>query len=266
MNRWTAAIPAVVAIAAFVVLPGSSAGPVTPVHRDHGSEAATTRIPRGNGARSEVIGRSVRGRPLVIRRAGTPDASFRVLAVGSIHGDERQGVRVIRRVRRLVRNRPLGFLLTTARTVNPDGLKARTRRNGHGVDLNRNFPYRFDPGLTGGYESGPGPASEPETRAVMRLARRERFDLAIWYHQPWGVTLVPCDSTRRAAALYARLSGLRGDSGCNTYFPGSAIGWLHHAFRTSAFVVELPGRALRRGEVARHARAILRLARRLRPS
>lgn len=263
MSRWTAA--AVVA-AVQVALSGqpSTAGPATPDLPVPGLATATTRTAPNPGARREIIGRSVRGRSLVIRRDGARDASFRVLAAGPIHGDERQGVRVIRRVRQLVRSHSRSFSLTTIKTVNPDGLRVRTRKNAHGVDLNRNFPYRFDPGLSGGYESGPHPASEPETRAVMRLARRERFDLAIWYHQPWGVTLVPCDSSHRAAALYARLSGLRGRSGCNRYYPGSAIGWLHHAFRTSAFVVELPGRVLRRGEVARHARAILRLAHRLR--
>lgn len=262
MNRW---VTATVALAAPVLLSGSTAavGAAPPEHAGQGFRAAAARPGPNAGLHREVIGHSVRRRAIVARRSGDPDASFRVLAVGSIHGDERQGVRVIRRVRRLVRGQSRSFGLTTIRTLNPDGLRARTRKNAHGVDLNRNFPYRFDPRLSGGYESGPRPASEPETQAMMRLARRERFDLAIWYHQPWGVTLVPCDSSHRAAALYARLSGLRGRSGCNTYYPGSAIGWLHHAFRTSALVVELPGRPLRQAEVTRHARAILRVARRL---
>jgi murein peptide amidase A len=145
--------------------------------------------------------------------------------------------------------------------VNPDGVAARTRGNARGVDLNRNFPYRFDPTLTGGYYPGPRPFSEPESRAVARISRRGRFDLAIWYHQPWGRTLVPCNGSRRAARRYARLSGLAARGGCGDHVPGGAVHWQHDRFRTAAFVVELPGRKLRRGEVRRHARAVARLGR-----
>lgn len=35
-----------------------------------------------------VIGRSVRGRPIVSVRFGPPDAALKVLVVGAIHGDE----------------------------------------------------------------------------------------------------------------------------------------------------------------------------------
>ena len=43
-------------------------------------------------------------------------------------------------------------------------------RNAHGVDLNRNYPYHWAD-LDGNYESGPAPASEPETKAMMRFLR-----------------------------------------------------------------------------------------------
>ena len=35
-----------------------------------------------------VIGESVRGRPIEVRRVGDPKADLKVLLVGSIHGDE----------------------------------------------------------------------------------------------------------------------------------------------------------------------------------
>lgn len=208
-----------------------------------------------------TVGSSVRGREVKARRDGHPEAGFRVLVVGSIHGDEPQGLRIVRELRRRAARHVRRFGLVTIGTVNPDGLAARTRKNARGVDLNRNFPFRFDPSLTGGYYSGPRPASEPETRMVMRLARRERFDLAIWYHQPWGVTLVPCDRSGQAATLYARLSRLRRSSGCDEYSPGSAINWLRHRLGVTAFVAELAAERLRAGQVRRHAWAVLRLAR-----
>ena len=144
-----------------------------------------------------VIGESVRGRPIEVRRVGDPRAPLKVLVVGSIHGDETQGHRVVRRLRGRYGERIRGADFWTITTVNPDGVAAGERRNAHGVDLNRNFSHGFDPTLSGGYNSGPHPFSEPESRAVKRLTKRVRFDLAVWYHQPWGETLVPCDSSSR---------------------------------------------------------------------
>jgi len=186
--------------------------------------------------------------------------------VGSVHGDERQGMRVVSRIRRDLAGRtgPKKIGIWTVKTANPDGTARDTRRNGRRVDLNRNFPYRWDGSLDGGYNSGPRPASEPETRAMMRFSRRAGFDLAIWFHQPWGRTLAPCDSQRRWAFLYARLSGLGTGGRCDRgRYPGSAVSWQHHALGTTAFVVEFGPGVQSRGVINRHARAVIRLARRM---
>ena len=188
---------------------------------------------------------------------------MKVLVVGSIHGDERQGHRVIRRLRGRYGERIRGADIWTITTVNPDGVAADRRGNAHGVDLNRNFSHGFDPTLDGGYESGPRPFSEPETRAVKRLSKRVGFDLAVWYHQPWGQTLVPCNSSRPYAMRYSRVSGLEPRRECEVYAPGSAISWQRHRFGTVSFVVELPGRRLHAGEVRRNARATLAVTRML---
>jgi hypothetical protein len=47
--------------------------------------------------------------------------------------------------------------------VNPDGYIANTRYNAHGIDLNRNYSYMWDP-MHG--STGSKPFSEPETQAV----------------------------------------------------------------------------------------------------
>ena len=211
------------------------------------------------------MGESVKGRPIPAKRLGDPAAPFKVLVVGSLHGDEPQGVRVVKRLREYNGKGTRGVEFWTLKTANPDGFARGTRKNARGVDLNRNFPYRFDPKLNGGYNSGPKAASEPETRAVIRLSRRVDFDLAIWYHQPWGLTLAPCNRDHRWAKIYARLSGLDTDRGCDRgYYPGSAISWQHHTFGTTAFVVEFGSGVQRRGVIKRHARAVVRLAKRMR--
>jgi protein MpaA len=211
-------------------------------------------------ASASAIGRSVEDRAIRAERLGDPQSDRHVLVVGSIHGDEPEGLRIVERIRRRYADRLQGVDLWTIATVNPDGLAANRRTNAHGVDLNRNFGHRFDPTLSGGYESGPHPFSEPESRAVRELSRRMRFDLAIWYHQPWGETLVPCNDSGSVARRYARLSGLANEGGCDSYLPGTAIGWQHARFGTAAFVVELPGGAVGDAQVRRHARAAVTVA------
>lgn len=205
------------------------------------------------------VGESVKGRGIEVRRYGDPAADFKALIVGSIHGDEPEGMRVVHQLNQLARQGIRRVDLWTIRTLNPDGLARGTRKNAHGVDLNRNFGYRFDPTLSNGYESGPGPFSEPESRTIRRLASGRDFDLSIWYHQPWGRTLAPCGDRRRYARVYARLSGLGTGPGCDHDLPGSAINWLHHEFGTIAFVVEFPEGRLPKGQVKRHAKAVVKL-------
>jgi murein peptide amidase A len=197
----------------------------------------------------------------VARGWGDPGSRRRVLVVGSIHGDETQGERIVARLSGRRAQRLDGVEVWTVETANPDGVAANERGNAHGVDLNRNFPWNWRSiPPSSGYYSGPGPASEPETRAMRGLLRRLKPEITVWYHQPWGNTLIPCDRRgRRVALRYARLSGL-GPRDCFPSPPGSATGWQGHRARQRAFVVELPGRALSDAEVRRHAAAVAEIA------
>jgi len=76
-----------------------------------------------------------------------------------------------------------GVNLWLVPTYNPDGAARHDRQNARGVDLNRNYPRRWKP-LTGTYYSGRRPASEPETRVMMRFLHRVSPDYVISFHQP----------------------------------------------------------------------------------
>jgi murein peptide amidase A len=218
----------------------------------------------GASAERQMMGRSVEDRPITAVQIGDPAATRAALVVGVIHGDERAGLRVIRAIKReasALPDRLAGTQLWVIDSVNPDGQRAHTRKNARGVDLNRNFPYRWhdDVPHSSGYYPGPHPASEPETRAVMAFARRIQPDLSIWYHQPWGAVLA-CRGRPAVAARYARLARVR--TSCRGKgLRGTAISWETHTFPGSAaFVVELPPGKIRAGSAERHALAALAVA------
>ncbi|HEX8752031.1 MAG TPA: M14 family zinc carboxypeptidase [Solirubrobacterales bacterium] len=201
-----------------------------------------------------VIGHSVEGRAIFAVREGRPGRNVRVLVVGCIHGDETAGMRVARGL--LARRAPRGAELWVVPTLNPDGVAAGTRGNAHGVDLNRNFPFAWLP-LGGGEYSGPRPLSEPESRAAVRLIRRIRPQVTIWFHQPFGVV----DSSGGDVFVERRFSQLIGLPLVRLRrYPGSAARWQNHALPGStAFVAELPA-LVRAGLVRRAVGAVLGLA------
>jgi protein MpaA len=187
-------------------------------------------------AERSVVGRSVQGRPIVSLRMGPADPAVKVLVIGAIHGNEAAGMRITRRLIDL--GAPERVELLVVPTLNPDGVAARTRGNARGVDLNRNFPFDWRP-LTGGEYSGPKALSEPESRAAHRLILREKPNVTIWFHQPFGLIDRPAGNPF-AAHRFAELIGLPLVNLPRRY-PGSASRWQNHRLPpTTAFVAELP--------------------------
>jgi predicted deacylase len=209
-----------------------------------GTSRAATSAPAGRDTviGKRVIGTSVKGRPIVAYRLGEAGAPVMVL-FSTMHGNESAPRRILTS---LVRGREVhGIDLWVVPTYNPDGLAAGTRKNAHGVDLNRNFPYRWKD-LDGSYESGPKPASEPETRAVMKFLREVRPRRILSFHQPlYGVdtdTKRPAFARRVAKAL--RLPAKRFD--CGGVCHGTMTQWFNHKFSGAALTVEYDARPPRR--------------------
>ena len=201
-----------------------------------------------------VLGRSWQSRPISTIEVGNP-AGTRVLVIGCVHGNETGGIAVARALERLA---PRDLDLWVVPDLNPDGVAAGTRQNAHGVDLNRNFPWRWRP-MGGVYESGPRPLSEPEARIAHEMILRLRPHLSVWFHQHLDMVWA-AGGDRRVEKLFARVSGL-------PYHPmpqlaGSAISWQNHTLAgTTAFAAELPAGEPGPVQVARYVRAVLAAAR-----
>lgn len=120
------------------------------------------------------IGYSVQGRPLLVAQSGS--GPLRVYLVGGMHGDETEGHSALE----AIRSQPdAAVTLRIIRDLNPDGTAAHRRANARGHDLNRNWPAsNFKPGATG----GPGPLSEPETRALEPDLRAFKPDIVVVLH------------------------------------------------------------------------------------
>lgn len=217
-----------------------------------------TTIPIGPIAGEQVLfGRSVNGEPLVYVRRGDPQGA-RILVIGSIHGDEDDGIPIVDHLLDL--EVPEGLELWLVRSMNPDGNIAQTRQNANGVDLNRNFPENWAPleELGDWQYSGPSAASEPETQAMVSLGEEIRPHLVLWYHQDYfrispgrGVG----GSIRRD---YGQLTGLPILQVSGGTYTGTASQWSRSVTVQggTGFTIEL-GPTLSDDEALTHAQAVL---------
>jgi murein peptide amidase A len=201
----------------------------------------------GNVLETRVLGKSVRGRPITAWHLDNRPIGNRrgptVVLIATMHGNERAPRQILQALRgaRVIH----GVDLWLVPVYNPDGFGANHRRNAHGVDLNRNYPYHWA-NLDGNYESGPRPASEPETKAMMRFLRDIRPDYVLSFHQPlYGVDT---DNKRpgfsRHVARTLRLPATNLD--CGGVCHGTMTGWFNHRFKGFAVTVEYGARPPRR--------------------
>jgi hypothetical protein len=185
--------------------------------------------------------RSFRGSPIELyskshSRDGKTTSS--ILFVGGVHGDEPEGVRLAQEFLKWLEQTEAAYpeqilhTWTLIPCLNVDGFATHERTNGHGVDLNRNFPAQdWSPEAKAPrYYPGAHPASEPETRALVGLITSLKPDLIIHFHS-WKPCIVYTGQGCEQAAI--TLAGATGypvheDIGYPT--PGSLgqYGWLEH--------------------------------------
>lgn len=213
-----------------------------------------TAVPARRG--EELLGESWQGRRIVCHWFG--DGQQKVVVVGNIHGGTEQNTRrlaleMIAHFEEYLEEVPSSVTLWIIPTANPDGLASGTRRNGHGVDLNRNAnndsdsckendwvsdTYTTEGIIEGG--GGPFPFSEVETRLLRDFLADAR--VAIFYHSMAGMIFVTsCADHPPSAELARRLSDATG-------YPFSKEGWASYPV-TGAMVDYLAYRGVAAVEV-----------------
>jgi protein MpaA len=235
--------------------------------------APTTAMPLAEGelpvfdfaATQLAVGTSIEGRPITADRYGTPGGR-RVLVIGVIHGNEDAGVAIVDELRQ--RDAPNGVEVWLVESMNPDGQAAQERQNANQVDLNRNFPHKWgvigEPGNS--QYAGSGPASEPETQAMVNLITQLRPDITIWYHQDANLVIPSTGRDGRIRARYAELTGLPIAECCSGggVYTGIAATWARVELKQTSdavpFIVELPGGDLTAEQIDAHTTAVLTVA------
>lgn len=191
-----------------------------------------------------LIGHSVEGRELVVERFGS-GPNERMLIAGIHGGNEYNTVLLAQALLDHLNAHPeaipAGVTLYILPNLNPDGY-ARSwdiygRANANNVDLNHNFPidWQADWSREGCWRylrlnGGEGPASEPETAALMDFLRPRHVQALISYHSaalgifPGGEP--PDPASAALAAALARVSDYPYppiDTGCE--MTGSLADW-----------------------------------------
>jgi protein MpaA len=147
-------------------------------------------------AQHQLMGRSVKGRPIMVQVLG--QGGDTVFVMGAIHGNEPASATLVEQLSEHLRKSP--SLLEGRRVVllpvaNPDGLAAKTRENVHGIDLNRNF----DAGNRVDNETnGQSALTEPESRTLQKIIKEYAPSRIVSIHQP--LTCIDFDGPARALA------------------------------------------------------------------
>ncbi|MHC4392201.1 MAG: M14 family zinc carboxypeptidase [Planctomycetota bacterium] len=148
------------------------------------------------------VGTSQEERPIQATTRG--NGLRRVLVIGSIHGNETEGLSALDGVLADISEATDLATWLVVRDMNPDGTAEAIRTNANGVDLNRNWPAaNFRPGRA----RGRAPLSEPETRVVHELFDSFDPDLVVVFHSirrgPFVNHDGPLPLTRRLAQAFA---------------------------------------------------------------
>lgn len=195
--------------------------------------------------KTHMLARSVQDRP--IHAYELENDAPTILIVGGTHGDQPHSAFAAEQVVELLQTRVAGMMdehLIVVPRLNPDGLENGTRKNGNGVDIDRNFPTATWRALDPDDEhyGGPMAGSEPETQLILELIRR---------HQPRRILTLHCVSqeehcvhfdppSEELARIMVRENGYEARPHASRDTPGSLSTWAGYERQIPMITLALP--------------------------
>jgi len=222
----------------------ASETPLSTATRTPTSTPTETPTPTLTSAEPIPIGKSVNGLPLEVYHFGS-GSTERLIVAGMHGGNEYNTVQLADQLVVYLGKHPeiipANVSLYILHDLNPDGVarahNEQGRANANGVDLNRNWPanWQEDWARTGCWTQtivtgGTGPASEPETKALMAFINSHHFDAMINYHSaalgifPGGIPISA--ASKRLAEAVAAVTTYRYppiNTGCE--YTGGMVDW-----------------------------------------
>lgn len=206
----------------------------------------TAKLAHRNGWKVQQFGMSAQGLPLLAWWP-THHAPTRIVWA-AIHGEETSTLQVLHQLLRQADARYCCSVVVPV--LNPDGVLLASRQNARGVDLNRNFPTddwvsqssstfwpttvtRNAHARTQQSSSGIGPASEPETQALIKLIELIEPQEAIDIHTPLDLIIASETRAQRLAQYVAAPAGMRIVTELDSPTPGAASTWCRQQGITS---------------------------------
>lgn len=149
-----------------------------------------------------IFGNTANGLPIPAYHFGGQGP--RVLILGGVHGDEGEGVIAAHGLlESFLKNFPYRLHLTLVPMLNVDGVVAKTRQNGNGVDLNRNMATKDWTSEVANPRYFPGTQanSEPENQALAQFIDQENPAFVLSLHSWHPVLNVNGDCLAEAEIL-----------------------------------------------------------------
>lgn len=226
----------------------SLAGPIHALALPSASDSTPTPDATASVSATMSIGASLRGQTIVLERFGS--GSRHILIIAGIHGDE-YGIPVAGSFAKYLRAHPSlvasGTQIDLIVCANPDGRALKRRGNARGVDLNRNFPTSSwtRKHRRGTLSHGSSPASEPETKAIVRLMKAQRYSRVLALHSAGGLldhggTGSLALAKRVSKAAHVPIVSMPGS------YPGSMGGYVAKTLHRPSVIWELSSRTLTR--------------------
>ncbi len=130
-------------------------------------------------------GKSLEGHDIPVFKTEIKSSKYLYL-IGGVHGDEVEGVYVLKELFQWLKNehslKDLPMIVLPI--LNVDGYRANSRVNAHLVDLNRNLPTKDWSTLHAKprYNPGPKALSEPENQFLVKLLDKYKPGIIISFH------------------------------------------------------------------------------------